>query len=102
MKQSEREIIQDVALPWSDGSLSAKLWKRNKKIVAGVPELGIYCYGSTQSEVIFRLFSSLLKYYQQLKADQHKLEERGKEHFQLLSGWVRSVEQKMVDRASVR
>jgi len=98
MQRDKPVLIRDVALPWSDGSLSARLWQSRGRIVVGVPELGLHCYGSTQSEAVFRLFSSLLKYYRQLKAYKTRLSVRGLEHLRLLAGWVESVERKMMAR----
>lgn len=96
MKRERPKIINDVALPWSDGSLSARMWQMDKRVVVGVPELGLNCYGSCQSEAVFRLFTCLIKYYRQLKAHREKLGARGLEHLQLLSTWVAAVERKMM------
>ena len=90
--------IREVALPWSDGSLSARMWRLGKRFVVGVPELGLHCYGSSESEAVFRLFTTLLKYYRQLKAYRNRLSERGLNHLDLLKVWVESVEQKMMHR----
>lgn len=87
----------DVELPWSEGTMSAKLWKKGKRIVVGVPELDILCTGKTQSEAVFRLFSNLLKYYRDLK-DMESLDQRQQEHMRLLKVWVNSVERKMAHR----
>lgn len=99
MRSNGRKLIQDVALPWSDGSLSARMWQAGKRVVVGVPELGLHCYGTTQSEAVFRLFTSLLKYYRQLKKNRAKLNDRGVEHLRLLRKWVEAVEIRMVDPA---
>ncbi len=78
--------------------MSAKLWIKGKRVVVGVPELDILCTGKTQSEAVFRLFSNLLKYYQELKASPKPLDERQQEHMKLLRVWVESVERKMTSR----
>jgi hypothetical protein len=96
MKKSKNESpVQIVALPWSDGSLSARLWKVGERTVVGVPELGLHCYGGSQSEAVFRLFTTLLKYYRQLRAFEKRLPERALQHLELLSFWVRAIEKKM-------
>lgn len=77
--------------------MSAKMWIKGKRVVVGVPELDILCTGKTQSEAVFRLFSNLLKYYQELKSTP-ELDERQKEHMRLLKVWVDSVEKKMTSR----
>lgn len=77
--------------------MSAKLWQKGKRIVVGVPELDIMCTGKTQSEAVFRLFTTLLKYYQELKS-QPNLDARQQEHMRLLKVWVESVERKMTHR----
>ncbi len=87
--------VQVVDLPWSDGSLSARLWKVGDRTVVGVPELGLHCYGASQSEAVFRLFTALLKYYRQLRAFEKRLPKRALQHLELLSFWVRSIEKKM-------
>lgn len=74
--------------------MSAKLWIKGKRIVVGVPELDILCTGKTQSEAVFRLFTTLLKYYQDLKK-QETLDARQQEHMRLLRVWVEHVERKM-------
>jgi hypothetical protein len=96
MKRSKPRNIREVALPWSDGSLSARMWQVGKKSVAGVPELGLHCYGNSQSEAVFRLFTSLLKYYRQLSAYKDRISERGLTHLHLLKDWVHSVERRMM------
>src|SRR5262249_4319208 len=87
--------LKEVALPWSDGTLSARLWKAGNKIVVGVPELGLHCYGRSQQEAVFRLFTSLLKYYRQLRMYENRLSARGLTHLALLRTWVESIEEKM-------
>ncbi len=103
MTETKTTDVWNVALPWSDGSLSAKLWKKGKRVVVGVPELDIMCTGNSQSEAVFRLFTTLLKYHKELKSA-GELDERQQEHMRLLKGWVRSVEQRMTHRelSSVR
>ncbi len=81
--------------------MSAKLWIKGKRVVVGVPELDILCTGKTQSEAVFRLFSNLLKYYQELKASPRPLDERQQEHMKLLKVWVESVERKMTSRSEL-
>ena len=85
-------------MPWSDGSLSARLWQKGRRIVVGVPELDIFCTGKSQSEAIFRLFTELLKYHRQLKSNRDPLSPRQEEHMRLLKDWVESVERKMAYR----
>jgi hypothetical protein len=97
MTQEKATNVWNVALPWSDGSLSAKLWQKGKRVVVGVPELDLLCTGKTQSEAVFRLFTNLLKYYQELKA-MPSLNERQTEHFRLLKDWVQVVERRMTQR----
>lgn len=95
-------LIQDVELPFSKGLLSAKMWRSEKvqgKIVVGVPELGLHCYGESQSEAAFRLFSALLKYYGQLKDNRDKLSARGISHLELLAVWVKSIENRLTERS---
>jgi hypothetical protein len=90
--------MKDVALPFSDGTLSARLWESRGRIVVGVPQLGLHCYGSSKEEAGFRLFTSLIKYYKQLKAHRTKLGERGVEHLELLCQWIEGIEQRMMLR----
>ena len=75
--------------------MSARVWSSGDRIVAGVPELGLNCYGATQSEAVFRLFTSLLKYYRQLKESESDLTPKGRQDLRLLKSWVASVEKKM-------
>lgn len=91
----EAASIREVALPFSDGLLSARLWQAGDRSVVGVPELGLHCYGDTESEAVFRLFTTLLKYYRQLKAHEEKLGERGLEHLAQLKNWVAGIEKRM-------
>jgi hypothetical protein len=93
--------MQQVTLPFSDGSLSARLWESRGRIVVGVPQLGLHCYGSSKEEAGFRLFTSLIKYYGQLKANRKKLGERGLEHLELLCQWIEGIEQRMMLRETV-
>lgn len=65
------------------------------RTVAGVPELGLHCYGSSQPEAVFRLFTSLLKYYRQLKTFRSRLTQRGLDHLELLTAWVNHIEEHM-------
>jgi hypothetical protein len=95
MRQCKTGPVREVALPWSDGLLSARLWHSGERTIAGVPELGLHCYGNSQTEAVFRLFTTLLKYYRQLKTFKSRLSRRGMEHFVLLSFWVESIEAKM-------
>ena len=101
MKQDKPSKARDVALPWSDGSLSARLWQSGSRTVVGVPELGLHCYGSSEPEAVFRLFTCLVKYYRQLKAHQHKLGNRGLAHLRLLKQWMCAVERRMMDPAAL-
>src|SRR5271156_2654225 len=106
MKQGKTSKVHEVTLPWSDGSLSARLWHAGNRTVVGVPELGLHCYGASQSEAVFRLFTTLLKYYRQLKAYRTRLSDKGLNHLQLLSGWVSHIEDRMkapqIDRSVVQ
>lgn len=95
MRQSNKTNYREVALPWSDGSLSARLWQVGSRTVVGVPELGLHCYGVSESEAVFRLFNSLLKYYRQLKTFKKRLPQKGLNHLELLTGWVNHIEEKM-------
>lgn len=89
------KYIKDVALPWSEGLLSARIWSIGAKSVAAVPELGLHCYGASQEEAVFRLFTMLLKYHRQLKAFESRVSQRGLSHLTLLSTWVQSIENKI-------
>jgi hypothetical protein len=84
-----------VSLPWSNGNMSAKLWSVGKKTIACVPELGIHCYGTSQSEVLFRLFTVLLKYHRQLNIHKARLGKRGQVHLDLLTNWMNGIEERM-------
>ncbi len=97
MNQAESASIKQVDLPFSNGLMSARTWKATTdKYVAAVPELGLHCYGETESEACFRLFTSLLKYYRQLKAHQDRISEKGHTHLKLLCKWVDGIEQRMM------
>jgi hypothetical protein len=100
MKRVKTTCAREVALPWSDGTLSARLWRSGERTIAGVPELGLHCYGNSQAEAVFRLFTSLLKYYRQLKTFKTRLGRRGLEHLELLSKWIESIENKMTAPSS--
>jgi hypothetical protein len=95
MRQERATRVNEVALPWSDGLLSARISLRGERTVASVPELGLLCYGNSKTEAVFRLFTTLLKYYRQLKAFRGRLGEKGKTHLALLSIWVEGIENKM-------
>lgn len=95
MTERKTARIRDVVLPWSNGLLSARLWQSGQRAVVGVPEIGLHCYGNSQTEAVFRLFTSLLKYYRQLKAFKYRLGEKGLAHLELLSKWVNGIENKM-------
>lgn len=90
-----RPQISVASLPWSNGAMSARVWRFGKRTIACVPELGLYCYGVSQSEALFRLFTILLKYYRQLHAFKHRLGQRGLAHLELLSSWVAGMEERM-------
>lgn len=92
-------LIQDVELPFSKGLLSAKMWRSDRalgKVVVGVPELGLHCYGDSQQEAAFRLFSALIKYYGQLKENRDKLSAKGINHLELLTVWIQSIENRLM------
>lgn len=90
--------VNVAALPWSNGAMSARVWRFRHKTIACVPELGLYCYGINQSEALFRLFTILLKYYRQLRLFKNRLGERGASHLELLSAWVSGMEKQMTLR----
>lgn len=95
MKLTKNQEVREVPLPFSDGLLSAKLWKVKNRFVASVPELGLSCYGESDTEASFRLFTALLKYYRQLKAHKEKLGEKGLNHLEILSMWMEGIEKRM-------
>lgn len=86
--------VWTLPVPWSDGSLSARLCQKGKNVMVSVPELDLCCYGRSQSEALMRLFSNLLKYYNELK-DKDNLSLRQAAHLQLLKIWVKGIEKKM-------
>ena len=100
MQSKTLENVWNLPVPWSDGSLSARLWQKGKGIMVSVPELDICCYGRSQSEAVLRLFSNLLKYYNELK-DGKNLSERQCAHLKLLKVWVKGVEKRMCSGESV-
>jgi hypothetical protein len=91
--------MREVDLPWSEGLLSARIWCVDSRTVVAVPELGLHCYGTSQAEALFRLFTMLLKYHRQLKAFEIRLGQRGLLHLALLSTWVQSIENKIKIRS---
>lgn len=94
----KKKIAEDkwsLELPWSNGCLSAKLWRKGRGVVIAVPELDILCFGTSQSEAVLRLFSNLLRYYNELKGHSRSLNERQQSHLELLRVWVKTVEDKM-------
>jgi len=95
MERNSRNTIREVPLPFSEGLMSARLWKANGRTVVGVPELGLYCYGQSESEASFRLFTALLKYYRQLAAHKNRISKKGLEHLDLLKLWVEAIENRM-------
>ncbi len=95
MKLTKNQDVREVPLPFSDGLLSAKLWKVKNRFVASVPELGLSCYGESDTEASFRLFTALLKYYRQLKAHKEKLGEKGLDHLVVLTRWMEGIEKRM-------
>lgn len=99
MKPFKNNDAREVPLPWSSGLLSARISQVGTRTVAGVPELGLFCYGNSQTEAVFRLFTNLLKYFRQLKTFKSRLNQRALAHLELLSAWVEAVEQKMQVRS---
>ena len=75
--------------------MSARVWRFGQRTIACVPELGLYCYGVSQTEVLFKLFTILLKYYRQLRAFKHRLGQRGLAHLELLTNWIAGMENRM-------
>ena len=100
MTLTDTASLREVALPFSDGLMTAKLWKVRDRYATGVPELGLHCYGESETEAVFRLFTSLLRYYRQLKANEAKLNERGLQHLEYLKHWVSEIEKRMTTRTS--
>lgn len=74
--------------------MSAKMWQKGSGVMVSVPELDLCCYGRSQSEAVLRLFTNLLKYHNELKG-RRNLDSRQELHFELLKGWIKSVENKM-------
>lgn len=100
MPSKNLKNVWNVPVPWSDGSMSARLWQKGQGVMVSVPELDLCCYGRSQSEAILRLFSNLLKYYNELK-DMDQLSSRQDAHLQLLKVWVKGVEKKICAGESV-
>ncbi len=100
MPSNQIENYWTQPVPWSDGSLSARLCRSENGVMVTVPEVDICCYGRSQQEALLRLFSNLLKYYNELK-DKDALNMRQKTHFKLLKNWVKGIEQKMCAGESV-
>lgn len=103
MKSKKISSMREVPLPFSDGLLSAKLWQTadargNVRFVVGVPELGLSCFGNSDTEASFRLFSALTKYYRQLLMHQDKLGTKGQAHLVILTRWINGIEERMVSR----
>jgi hypothetical protein len=95
MKSKICKQAKVVSLPWSNGTMSAKVWHRGGKTIACVPELGLHCYGKSESEASFRLFTVLLKYYRQLRVHRNRIGKRGQGHLELLSDWMTGIENRM-------
>jgi len=96
INEAESASIKQVDLPFSNGLMSARTWKSNQRHVASVPELGLHCYGETEQAVCFKLFTVLLKYYKQLKANESTITDKGREHLCLLCKWVEGIERRMM------
>jgi hypothetical protein len=95
MKRTNKSAAREVPLPFSDGLLSAKLWQAHDRFVVGVPELGLCCYGSSEAEASFRLFTTLIKYYRQLKAFKERLGEKGRKDLVVLTRWMQCIEDRL-------
>jgi hypothetical protein len=95
MMRTNKSAAREVPLPFSDGLLSAKLWQAHNQFVVGVPELGLCCYGSSEAEASFRLFTTLIKYYRQLKAFKDRLGEKGRKDLVVLSHWMQGIEDRL-------
>ena len=95
MTRTTKTAAREVPLPFSDGLLSAKLWQAHNRFVVGVPELGLSCYGSSETEASFRLFTTLIKYYRQLKAFKEKLNEKGRKDLIVLTRWMECIEERL-------
>jgi len=95
MKRTIKNAAREVPLPFSDGLLSAKLWQAHNRFVVGVPELGLSCYGNSETEASFRLFTTLIKYYRQLKAFKERLNEKGRKDLVVLTRWMECIEERL-------
>jgi hypothetical protein len=95
MKRTNKSAAREVPLPFSDGLLSAKLWQAHDRFVVGVPELGLCCYGNSEAEASFRLFTTLIKYYRQLKAFQERLGQKGRNDLVVLTRWMQCIEDRL-------
>lgn len=95
MRNFDAAGIRHVALPFSDGLLTARVWTAGNRSVVQVPEVGLHCYGQSDSEAAFRLFTALLKYYRQLKAHKEKLGEKGLRDLDVLQEWMSGIEKRM-------
>jgi len=95
MKRTTKSNAREVPLPFSDGLLSAKLWQAHDRFVVGVPELGLCCYGNSETEASFRLFTTLIKYYRQLKTFQERLGQKGHKDLVVLSRWMECIEERL-------
>src|ERR1700679_1439334 len=95
MKRTIKSAAREVPLPFSDGLLSAKLWQAHDRFVVGVPELGLCCYGNSEAEASFRLFTTLIKYYRQLKAFNERLGEKGRKDLIVLAQWMQGIEDRL-------
>jgi hypothetical protein len=105
MKSKNASSMKEVPLSFSDGLLSAKLWqtrdtKGKVRFVVGVPELGLSCFGTSDTEASFRLFSALVKYYSQLKSHKDKLGDKGLGHLSILTKWMNGIEDRMNSRSA--
>ncbi len=92
--------MRKIFLPWSNNTLSAWLWQNNQKTIISVPELNFSCYADCESEAVFKLFSSLIQYYQELTSTPAKLTPQAIAHLDLLKTWVSGIEAKMTDKQS--
>lgn len=95
MTAKKRKSIKEVPLPFSNGLLSAKLFEANSRFVVSVSELGLSCWGKSESEASFRLFTALIKYYRQLKAHPDKLNDKALVHLSILREWMNGIEERM-------
>lgn len=95
MTAKKRKSIKEVPLPFSNGLLSAKLFEVNSRFVVTVAELGLSCWGKSESEASFRLFTTLIKYFRQLNAHQDKLNDKALAHLSILREWMNGIEEHM-------